>query len=285
MRTPSRSSIRRIVVTAAAAVSLTLPLAAPAMARQGADLSVTKVAPAGVVAGSNLTYSIGVTNGGPDAAANAALTDVLPTGTTFVSLTAPAGWTCTTPAVGVTGTVSCTNPSVAFGTTAVTFTLVVLVAADAVEGTTVSNTASVTTSTSDPDPADNSATAVSTVGVPLDLCTITGTNQGDELTGTSGDDVICGGNGKDVIDGAGGNDVIVGGNGRDELLGGDGNDLMQGRNGKDNLVGGPGLDVLEGGNGRDTLDARDGAPGDALDGGRGRDDCLMDVGDTSTACP
>jgi hypothetical protein len=34
---------------------------------------------------------------------------------TFVSLASPAGWTCTTPAVGTNGTVSCTNPSLAAG--------------------------------------------------------------------------------------------------------------------------------------------------------------------------
>ena len=45
------------------------------------------------------------------------------TGTTFVSLAAPAGWTCTAPAVGASGTVSCTIPTLAVGNAS--FTLVV----------------------------------------------------------------------------------------------------------------------------------------------------------------
>lgn len=68
-----------------------------------------------------------MTNAGPEAAADVALSDSVPADTTFVSLTAPAGWTCVTPAAGGTGTISCTNPSLAMGTAA-SFTLVVNVA-------------------------------------------------------------------------------------------------------------------------------------------------------------
>src|ERR1700730_4344906 len=50
-----------------------------------ADLSVTKVdTPDPVNTGSNLTYTITVTNNGPDAAANASWSDTLPAGTTLV---------------------------------------------------------------------------------------------------------------------------------------------------------------------------------------------------------
>jgi uncharacterized repeat protein (TIGR01451 family) len=251
----------------------------------GADLSVTKAdSPDPVVPGANVSYAIVVTNAGPEAAANAALNDATPVGTTFASLAAPAGWTCTTPAVGATGSVSCAHASVPSGTSAA-FTLVARVDATAPAGTAITNTASVSSSTTDLDPADNAATATTSVGLALDLCTITGTNHGDTLTGTPGDDVICGGNGKDTIDGAGGNDIIVGGNGKDVLVGGDGNDTLMGRNGKDRITGGAGLDVLLGGNGKDVLDARDGAPGDTLDGGKGPDECFVDAGDAVTSCP
>ena len=63
-----------------------------------------------VVAGNTLTYTVAVTNGGPTHASNVSLTDALPIGTTFVSATMP-GWTCTTPAVGANGTVTCTLAS------------------------------------------------------------------------------------------------------------------------------------------------------------------------------
>src|SRR5947207_9711720 len=76
--------------------------------------------------GGTLTYTIGVSNAGPNTAASVAMSDVLPALTTFQSITTPAGWTCTTPAAGSTGTVNCTTASMASGATA-TFTLVVQV--------------------------------------------------------------------------------------------------------------------------------------------------------------
>jgi uncharacterized repeat protein (TIGR01451 family) len=92
-----------------------------------ADLSVTKVdSPDPVQAGTPLTYTIALTNNGPSTAANARLSAPLPTGTTFQSLSVPAGWTCITPAVGGIGTVSCTRSSMAPDSGAA-FTLLVLV--------------------------------------------------------------------------------------------------------------------------------------------------------------
>jgi uncharacterized repeat protein (TIGR01451 family) len=54
-----------------------------------ADLAITKTAPGTVVAGSQLTYSLNVTNNGPSKATNVVVTDTLPTGTTFVTSTIP----------------------------------------------------------------------------------------------------------------------------------------------------------------------------------------------------
>src|SRR4051794_28133569 len=65
-----------------------------------------------VTAGTDLGYAIGVSKGGTTATTGTnTFDDTLPAGTTFVSLTAPAGWTCVTPAVGGTGTASCTSPA------------------------------------------------------------------------------------------------------------------------------------------------------------------------------
>jgi uncharacterized repeat protein (TIGR01451 family) len=119
-----------------------------------------------VTAGTTLGYTIEVVNGGPDDAATLEVTDPVPTGTTFVSLTSPAGWSCTTPAVGATGTVSCTNALLANGASA-SFGLVVAVDSGVPAGTVLSNTATVTTETAD-DTSDNSATATTTVGVAAD---------------------------------------------------------------------------------------------------------------------
>lgn len=45
-----------------------------------------------------------------------------------------------------------------------------------------------------------------------------------EVTGTSGDDVLVGDSGNNVLDGVGGNDLLIGGLGADTLIGGTGND-------------------------------------------------------------
>src|SRR5207342_1421776 len=86
----------------------------------------------------DLTYTLEVANAGTDAT-NATVTDTLPAGTTFVSLTAPAGWTTTTPLVGGTGTVTATRPSLTFADGPQTFTLVVHVNAALAGGTLLGN--------------------------------------------------------------------------------------------------------------------------------------------------
>jgi uncharacterized repeat protein (TIGR01451 family) len=133
-----------------------------------ADLAITKTdSPDPVNAGSNLTYTVTVTNSGPDPAGNVAWNDTLPAGTTFASLSSPAGWSCTTPAVGSGGTVSCTNASLAVDSAV--FTLVVAVDASTAAGTVVSNTATVSAATADPANGNNSATATTTVNASADL--------------------------------------------------------------------------------------------------------------------
>ena len=127
-----------------------------------ANLNLLKSdSPDPVVAGALLTYTLTVSSKGPDSAVNASLSDPLPVGTTFQSLTPPAGWTCGTPAVGATGTVTCTNPSFAPGSDV--FTLVVTVDVGLAGGTILSNTANVTSDTPDPDTGDNEATEPTTV--------------------------------------------------------------------------------------------------------------------------
>ena len=148
-----------------------------------AEVDVTNVdTPDPVVAGQNITYTITATNSGPDPADTAALADTLPAGTTFVSLSSPGGWSCTTPAVGAGGTVNCTNAAMAVGTAA--FTLTLQVSPAVASGTVISNTATFTSTAGDSTPGDNSATAQTTVdGAP----TITDiTNQTIDEDGTTG---------------------------------------------------------------------------------------------------
>ena len=115
-----------------------------------------------VFAGAGLAYTINVANGSASAATGLSLTDAIPSGTVFASLAAPAGWSCSTPAIGATGTVTCTNPTLAAGASAY-FTLTVTVGAGLPGGTLLTNTVSVTQTSADANPADNSATATTTV--------------------------------------------------------------------------------------------------------------------------
>ena len=269
---------------ALAVLGLVLLAAVPAAGDPGADLSVTKSdSPDPVVASANITYDIVVSNAGPDAATDVTLSDTIPVATTFMSLTAPGDWMCTTPDVGGTGQLSCDIASFdASGSAA--FALVVRVDDGTADGTVISNTATVS-SADDPDPLNDAASTETTVGITAEDCTVIGSNKSDILKGTDGNDVICGFQGKDTIDGLGGDDIIFGGQGKDSIDAGDGADFVKAGNAKDQVVGGPGPDVLLGGNGRDTLNAEDEAGGDELDGGRGKDTCLMDEGDTAEACP
>lgn len=134
---------------------------------QTADVSITKTGPPTANAGTNVSYVITVTNGGPDFANDVSMSDNIPPGSTFFSLTQDTGppTFCTTPIAGSGGTVTCTFLSpVPNGTTA-QFTLVTTIG----PGPTVNNTATVTTTSGDPDPNDNSSTATTTVTTTVDV--------------------------------------------------------------------------------------------------------------------
>src|SRR5947208_4972380 len=121
------------------------------------DLSVIKSAsPVVVVPGNNITYTIAVTNSGPNSATNAVMDDSIPPNTTFQSISVPAGWTCITPAVNGTGSVHCTNRNLTVQLQ--NFSLVVKVNSGTAPGSTISNTATVSSDTPDSNSANNSST-------------------------------------------------------------------------------------------------------------------------------
>jgi len=133
-----------------------------------ADVSVTKTATSPIVAGGDVTYNITARNAGPVDAAAVQLNDSLPSNATFKSLTVPSGWTCSMPAVGNTGTINCSKPSLTVNA-ADAFTLVVHLPPSLGDGTQICNTADISTTTSDPQVANNSATACGTVTTRADL--------------------------------------------------------------------------------------------------------------------
>ncbi len=115
-----------------------------------ADLSIQKDSGVeSVIAGETLTYTITATNAGPSDAQNVVVTDTVPTNLTVDSVTPAAD--CT-----VAGnTVTCTASSVGFGDDYVV-TITATVNEDSIDGSTITNTASVDAETTDPDVDNNS---------------------------------------------------------------------------------------------------------------------------------
>ncbi len=131
-----------------------------------ADLTIAmSAADPSVLSGHLQTYTITVTNNGPDQAANATMIDVVPANTTFYSLTSAAGWTCTTPTVGGIGQVSCSTTNLAAATSA-QFTLSVLVNCATADATPLTNVAGVTSDYVDPNTADNTASSTTSISNP-----------------------------------------------------------------------------------------------------------------------
>jgi uncharacterized repeat protein (TIGR01451 family) len=145
------SASRIHLVTMLLLVAALVPLTAHAQsASLSVDLAFTSPPPA---AGGTLTFQITVNNEGPSPADNVVLTTAVPTNSTFDSLATPGGWSCTTPAVGATGTIDCSTPALAVGSAV--FTLIVATSASSPPGTPVTLAATVVSTTPDPDPNDN----------------------------------------------------------------------------------------------------------------------------------
>jgi len=120
------------------------------------DISVTKTdSPDPVHVGQNLTYTITVTNGGPATATGVTMSDTLPKNAGFGSVTASQGACTIKPEKRL---VTCSLGSVAGGAKA-TVTIVVKPTSKG----TITNTATASAGQSDPNAANNSATAVTTV--------------------------------------------------------------------------------------------------------------------------
>jgi uncharacterized repeat protein (TIGR01451 family) len=155
--------------------SVSSPIGDPDLLDNSADATVEAVAQADVtlekrivtanpVAGQPVTYELVLTNNGPTVAPNASLSDPIPTGTTFVSLTATQG-TCQLDEVEDVPASSCSLGRMEVGSTA-TATLTVLTDPSA---TTITNTGFAGSGGLDEFPADNVATVTTTLGRIADL--------------------------------------------------------------------------------------------------------------------
>ncbi len=130
------------------------------LAPGAADLSITKSdSPDPAPVAQSITYTLTVSNAGPDAATSTLVTDPLPVGLSFVSAM-PSQGTCS--AIGAT--VTCD-----LGTVAAASTVTVSIVATPTIAGTVTNTASVQSALADPDPNDNSASQITTIAASADL--------------------------------------------------------------------------------------------------------------------
>lgn len=130
-----------------------------------ADLGVVKTVSDEVAApGASLTWTLVATNHGPQTSTGFKLTDQLPPGVAFVSHTAESPLTCTTPAVGTTGTIVCAAPSVPAGAS-LTVTVTATVPPGTPGGTVLRNVTTVDGNESEPtpDPHPNRDIAETTV--------------------------------------------------------------------------------------------------------------------------
>lgn len=124
--------------------------------RSEADLAIIKAdSPDPVNVGDNLSYTLEVSNNGPSDATDVIMTDVLPTGVTFVSST-PDPPTCTESG----GMVTCDLDTMASGANE---SVSIVVTVEISAAVMITNTASVTATEPDPDPSNNTAIEDTTI--------------------------------------------------------------------------------------------------------------------------
>lgn len=246
-----------------------------------ADLSVDLTDSADPVnQGSEFSYEIRVTNGGPESANGVELVDTL-ANELDVAGSNPSQGSCDLKGKKL----SCQLGTIANGATA---TVSVRVSSKKVGQ--VVNEVSVSTADVDPVTANDRDTETTTIVEPPPAPTCAG--QPATVLGTEGDDSLTGTSKKDVFVALGGNDVILGLGGNDLVCAAAGNDVVKGAAGDDEIRAGGGSDVLKGGDGRDGLRGgggsdrlAGGAGADSLRGGGGKDVCRSGPGkDVERSC-
>jgi outer membrane autotransporter protein/uncharacterized repeat protein (TIGR01451 family) len=147
-----------------------------------ADVSITKTASSPTVApGGQLSYTLTVSNAGPNPAPSVQVDDTLPAQLSFVSISAPNGWNCSTPAVGAGGSIHC-DKSVLNTNGSNAITVVTKVAANASVGSSIDNTATVASSVDSNNANDSASVSVTVAASAPSLAVL------KELVGTGDND-------------------------------------------------------------------------------------------------
>lgn len=118
-------------------------------------------APDPVSPGGVFTLTFTVANAGPSLARDLVLSTTTPPNTTFVSVSAPAEWSCVSPLAGGAGAVTCSGLYLEVGSK--TIPMVVRVNPGTANGTIINSSASLTNCHADPIMANNAAATTTTV--------------------------------------------------------------------------------------------------------------------------
>jgi uncharacterized repeat protein (TIGR01451 family) len=140
-----------------------LPISVTSGSPAGFDISLAMIGPAAALPGGALSYTLVAVNNGPSAGTALTLTDPLPAGVLFQSLAAPAGWTCATPSIGTSGTISCALATLSVATPQI---FSVVATAPSAPGP-VTNTGTITSSPADTNAANNVASVQTAIGSSL----------------------------------------------------------------------------------------------------------------------
>ena len=130
---------------------------------QQADLAVTKSAPATVLPGASITYTIGVANRGDTDASGVVITDNFPAGTSFVSMNG-GPWNCSRMTIGI----RCTGTALANSSSTITLTLTA-----PQQSATLVNTVDATSATPDAGASNNTASVTTSVVAAPPTCAAT----------------------------------------------------------------------------------------------------------------
>ena len=149
------------------------------------DLAITQTAsPNPVLTGSNVTYRITVSNNRPAAAKSVVVADLLPAGTTFVSCSANAGGIC----AGLGNMRTVTFSEIPGGASA-TIHIVAAVTCELANGTTITNSANVSSDPPDADLTNN-----------FSMATVTTSNPAPVISGESVDKAVLSSSNHKLVD-------------------------------------------------------------------------------------